>query len=73
MKAKAKEGRWIGSENFRGQTGYYCSKCGFFVQHPDSYQYYSRPAEYISKYKFCPQCGRKMIQNEEVNAVGVLQ
>lgn len=54
---EANKSKWIYTEDETGQDGYVCAECGFFE--PWYYEY-NEDIEFITKYRFCPGCGRKM-------------
>lgn len=56
LKADRPQGEWIYCEDDKGQDGYRCSECGFFVPWYYSYE----DIEYIKKYHICPNCGARM-------------
>ena len=58
--SERKTGKWIYGENEYGIDGYHCDKCGFFVP----WDYVHKFINYIEDYKFCPNCGAKMEDEE---------
>ena len=55
LKQEPKTGHWISLDDFRGkynENGFICSECG---EHSDFEE------------NFCPNCGAKMIESEEIN------
>ena len=52
-----KTGKWIyGEHDVAMCDGYWCDKCGFFVQ----WDYKRKFIDFINDYHFCPDCGAKM-------------